>query len=61
MGEDKICECEKKHKGHVCMLKCKGKIHEIKKLSRTPNVACLTCGEQANSEVHVCLPVPLFV
>jgi len=61
MGEDKSCDCEEKHQGHLCMLKCKGNNREIKNLSSTPSVACLTCCEEANSEDHVCLPVPLFV
>jgi hypothetical protein len=61
MGEDKICNCEEKHQGHICMLICKGRIHEIKELTSTPNVACLSCGEEANSEDNVCIPAPLFV
>jgi len=61
MGDDNKCLCKEKHQGHICMLKCKGKTHEIKILTSTPNVACLTCGEEANSEDNVCLPAPLFV
>jgi len=61
MGEDKVCSCEKKHEGHICMLKCKGLIKEIKNLTGTPNVACINCGAEANSEDNVCLPVTLFV
>jgi hypothetical protein len=61
MEEDKICDCEEKHRGHICVLKCKGKTHVIKEVTSTPNIACLTCGEQANSEDNVCIPVPLFV
>jgi len=61
MGKDKICTCEEKHQNHLCVLKCKGKVNKIKDLTGTPNVACLTCGEEANSEENVCIPVPLFV
>jgi hypothetical protein len=61
VGEDKICNCEEKHQDHICMLKCKGKAHKIKDLANTPNFACSICGEEANSEDNVCLPVPLFV
>lgn len=61
MGEDKVCDCEEKHHGHICMLLCKGKIHEIKELTCTPNFACMSCGEEANSEDNVCIPAPLFV
>jgi hypothetical protein len=61
MGEDRLCDCKEKHQDHLCMLKCKGKTHKIKELTRTPNVACSSCGEEANSEDDVCIPMPLFV
>lgn len=61
MGEDGICSCKEKHACHVCLLRAKGLTHEIKQITSTPNVACLNCGEEANSEENVCSPVPLFV
>jgi len=61
MGEDKICHSDKKLQCHICMLKYKGKFREIRELTKFPNVACSICGEEANSEDNVCLPVPLFI
>ena len=62
MGEDKECTCEaEKHRGHICMLKNKGLTHKIKQLTSNPNVACLKCGEMANSDDDVCSSGPLFI
>jgi len=61
MGEDKICECREKHQCHMCVLRSKGMTKKIGQLTSAPNVACHTCGEEANSEDDVCVPVPLFV
>ena len=61
MREVKTCNCEEKHQSHICVLKRKGKTSEIKKLTSTPNVACCSCGEEADSEDNVCLPAPLFI
>jgi hypothetical protein len=61
MGEETVCCCEEKHKGHICRLKCKGLANKIKDLTRTPNVACFNCGEEANSADNVCSPVTLFI
>jgi hypothetical protein len=61
MGENKPCCCEEKHQCHICTLKCKGLNHEIKQATSTPNVACFNCGEEANSEENVCVPIPLFI
>jgi hypothetical protein len=61
MGEDKICRCEEKHHGHMCMLKCKGLTYEIEQATRKPNVICLNCEQEANSEDYVCLPVSLYI
>lgn len=61
MGDDKKCNCEEKHQDHICMLKCKGRTNKIKDLTLSPNIACLTCGEEADSGDNVCRPVPLFV
>jgi len=61
MGEVKICCCEEKHKGHLCLLRAKGITRKIKQMTSTPNVACFNCGEEANSEENVCSPVPLFI
>jgi hypothetical protein len=61
MGEDKACCSEEKHQCHICMLKGKGKTHQIRDLTSSPNVACSNCGEEANTEDNVCMPVPLFI
>lgn len=61
MDEDKKCNCWEKHQSHLCVLRSKGKIKEIKRETCSLNVACLVCGEEANSENHVCVPIPLFV
>lgn len=61
MGEDKKCSCEEKHPGHICALRGKGLTNEIRHLTGNPNVACLICGEEADSEENVCLPGPLFI
>jgi hypothetical protein len=61
MGEDTVCCREEKHDGHLCALKIKGKARKITELTRTPNVACSNCGEVANSEDNLCLPVSLFI
>ena len=61
MRQGKECNCEEKHQSHICVLRSKGMTHEINQLTNNPNVACFTCGEEANSEDNVCLPVPLFI
>jgi len=61
MGEEKKCSCEEKHQAHLCMLRSKGLTSRIRELASTPNVLCLNCDEEANSEDNVCIPVQLFV
>lgn len=61
MGEDGKCPCKEKHQVHMCVLRSKGKVKEVKRQTCTPNVSCSFCGEEANSEEHVCSPVPLFI
>ncbi len=62
MEEDTAqCSCEEKHRGHLCVLRSRGMTKEIVRRTATPNVACLECGEKANSEDNVCSPVPLFI
>jgi hypothetical protein len=61
MGKENECTCEEKHQGHICVLLGKGLSKEVKHLALNPNVACLRCGAEADSEDHVCIPVPLFV
>ncbi|HEY6873943.1 MAG TPA: hypothetical protein VI298_14555 [Geobacteraceae bacterium] len=61
MGEDITCGCEEKHQGHICVLRGKGLTRRIKELTSRPNVVCLACGAEANSEDDVCSPVPLFI
>ena len=61
MGEDEICSCREKHQNHICVLKCKGLTHQIEHQTSSPCVACQICGEEADSEDHVCMPVPLFI
>lgn len=60
-GKDKICRCKKRHENHLCELRAKGRTHQINQLIRKPNVACGICGEMADSEEDICLPVPLFI
>jgi hypothetical protein len=60
MEEEKVCNCEDKHQGHLCVLRGKGLTCEIRRRTGAPNVACLTCGEEADSEDSVCSPIPLF-
>lgn len=61
MDDDGRCSCRENHQNHLCVLRSKGKIKEIKEQTSIVNVACLVCGEEANSEDHVCVPAPLFV
>ena len=61
MAEDKRCTCGEKHKGHLCTLREKGLKRELERKTDKPDVSCGLCGEEANSEDHVCVPVPLFI
>ncbi|GFE58806.1 hypothetical protein AOG1_26860 [Geobacter sp. AOG1] len=61
MGEDTKCNSEEKHQCHMCVLRNMGLTSKIKQLTRTPNVACSKCGEEANSKDCVCIPVQLFI
>jgi hypothetical protein len=61
MAEEEECCCPEKHQGHICVLKGKGLTRKVERLTGAPGVACLTCGAEADSEDHVCAPVPLFV
>lgn len=61
MGQDKRCMCEERHQCHMCVLRDKGLIRQIERASSNPNVACVECGEEANAEDSVCVPVTLFV
>ena len=61
MRENELCPCEEKHRGHLCELRYKGLTHRIRQVTDSPNIACLKCGEEANSEDNVCLPVALFI
>lgn len=61
MDEDKICSCLEKHYDHLCVLRDKGMTKKIRQLTGKPDVACFTCGEEADSEDNVCSPVPLFI
>jgi hypothetical protein len=59
--KDRVCRCKKGHERHLCELRAKGCTHEIDQLIQNPNVACGICGEMADSDQDVCLPVPLFI
>ncbi len=61
MEEERICTCREKHRGHLCHLRERGLKHELERKTDKPCVSCGLCGEEANSEEHVCLPVPLFI
>jgi hypothetical protein len=59
--KDKVCRCKKMHKHHICESRAKGNTHEINQLTQNPNAVCGICGEMADSEEDICLPVPLFI
>ncbi len=61
MEEDFLCSSEEKHQGHVCVLRSKGLAKTVKNATDTPNVICLRCDQEANSEKNVCFPMPLFI
>jgi len=61
MDEDGKCGCKEKHKGHLCELQDRGLIRQVQAMTCNPNVECENCNRVANSEDHVCLPVPLFI
>lgn len=61
MGEITQCTCQEKHNCHLCVLHSRGLTSMIRNHTSAPNFACHTCGEEANSEDDVCVPVPLFV
>lgn len=61
MGTEYICNCAEKHPVHICMLRHKDLISTVRELTRSPNIVCHNCGEEANSEDNVCIPVPLFL
>ena len=53
------CQCGEKHEGHICMLKSKGMLEEVRHLGENPSVVCFMCGAQAGSADNVCEPMPL--
>lgn len=59
MTEQAICGCGEKHQGHLCVLKSKGLMEEVRHLTSSPTVSCFMCGAEANSAENVCEPVPL--
>ena len=59
MGSTTTCSCGAKHTGHICMLKSQGLTKEVEHITDKPTVSCFTCGVEANSAEHVCMPVPL--
>ena len=59
--KDKVCRCRKRHKRHICESRAKGRTHEINQQIQNPNFACGICGEAADSDEDICLPVPLFI
>ena len=61
MGEDEGCNGRENHRDHICVLRGKGLTSKIEHLSSCPNVACQKCGEMADCDKNVCLPVPLFI
>lgn len=61
VAKDKSCRCRKKHKRHICESRAKGQTHEVNQLIQNPNVVCGICGEMADSDDDICLPVPLFI
>ncbi|ANA40223.1 hypothetical protein [Geobacter anodireducens] len=59
MAEHTTCSCGEKHQGHLCVLKSKGLMDEVKHLTSSPTVSCFMCGAEANSADNVCEPVQL--
>ena len=53
------CQCGEKHEGHLCMLKSKGLVDQVKHLTQNPTVVCFICGVESNSAENVCEPMPL--
>jgi hypothetical protein len=53
------CSCGEKHVGHICVLKGKGLMDQVRHLTDSPTVVCFTCGTEANSADNVCAPMPL--
>jgi hypothetical protein len=59
MEPDYLCHCKEEHETHLCQLKKKGKIVEMKALAKDPAVSCLLCNESADSSDRVCSPIEL--
>jgi len=59
MEAAKSCNSEDNHKGHICVLRNEGMTNLIELITNKPTVICSLCGAAANSEAHVCSPVPL--
>ena len=59
-GGDEMSEqkCVGDHSGHLCVLASSGKFEEIKELTKDPKYICFNCGRVANSDEHLCNPMP---
>ncbi len=55
----KEAKCKGGHKGHLCVLVSEQKFDEIQELVTRPRYICFNCGRVANSQKHLCNPMPL--
>jgi len=55
--EDKGCKGD--HTGHLCVLVSKEKFDDIRELVKDPKFICFNCGRVADSDRHLCNPMPL--
>ncbi len=59
MSEEKACNCDGEHTGHLCVLVSKGLLDEVKELVKNPKHICFDCGRVADSAKNLCNPMPL--
>ncbi len=59
MEENKKHVCTGDHSGHICLLASQNRFDEIKELTRDPKSICFNCGRVADSDKHLCNPMPL--
>jgi hypothetical protein len=50
--------CKGEHSGHLCVLASCGNFDQIKELTKNPKYICFNCGRVANSDEHLCNPMP---
>lgn len=50
--------CRGDHSGHLCVLASSDKFNQIKELTKNPKYICFNCGRVADSDEHLCNPMP---